>query len=253
VFRNRANLTVNAVLLVVAAAGFMAQLIAGRPVLGPLGLLLLGVPGFVISRTVRPVPLSWPEVALVTLGATVIMTILVGIVAALSPRGLNATTVAATELVPLALAAVCLARSTPTRARRARIRIRVRPASVLAVCAGLTLALAGFFVAARAAETQQQQASVMQFWTVPSATGGEPVLGLRNATGASLACSITVSRPNLPKVDLVVGTVDDGQSWSGSLPARDVTDTSQWQISLHCAGADGSAVQRRLFVDPAAS
>jgi hypothetical protein len=253
VLRNRSNVTVNTVLLVVAAAGFTAQLITGRPVLGPLGLLLLGVPGFVISQTARPVPLSWPEVALVTLGTTLITTILVGIVAALSPRGLNATTAAATELVPLALAAVFVARSTPHRARRARIQIRVRPGSVLAVWAGLTLALAGFFVAARAAETQQQQTSVMQFWTVASATGGEPVLGLRNATGANLDCSITVSRPKLPEVDLDVGAVGDGQSWSGALPARDVTDASRWQISLHCDGADGSAVQRRLFVDPAAS
>jgi hypothetical protein len=253
VLRNRSNVTLSAVLLVVAAAGFTAQLIAGRPVLGPLGLLLLGVPGFVISQAARPVPLSWPEVALVTLGTTLITTILVGIVAALSPRGLNATTAAATELVPLALAAVLVARSTPNRARRARIQIRVRPASVLAVWAGLTLALAGFFVAARAAETQDQQTSVMQFWTVASATDGEPGLGLRNATGASLDCSITVSRPRLPEVDLDVGTVDDGQSWSGALPARDLADGSRWQISLHCDGPDGSAVQRRLFVDPAAS
>jgi hypothetical protein len=253
VLRNRSNLTVNAVLVVVAAAGFTAQLIAGRPVLGPLGLVFLGVPGFVISQTVRPVPLSWPEVALVTLATTLITTILVGIVAALSPRGLSATTVAATELVPLALAAVVVARATPHRAVRARIQIRVRPGSVLAVWAGLTLALAGFFVAARAAETQQQQASVMQFWSVASATGGEPVLGLRNATGASLDCSIAVSRPKLPDIDLDVGAVDDGQSWSGSLPARDATDTSRWQISLHCDGADGLAIQRRLFVDPEAS
>jgi hypothetical protein len=245
--------TLSAVLLVVAAAGFMVQLIAGRPVLGPLGLVLLGVPGFVISQTVRPVPLSWPEVALVTLATTLIMSILVGVVTALSPRGLNATTVAATELVGLAFAAVFFARSTPPRARRARIQIRVRPGSILAVWAGLTLALAGFFVAARAAETQEQQTRVMQFWTLPSTTDGEPVLGLRNATGASVACSIAVSRPKLPEVDLPVGTVDDGQSWSGPLPARDVTDASRWQISLHCAGADGFAVERRLFVDPEAS
>lgn len=251
--RNRWNVFLNATLIVVAAAGFTVQLIAGRPVLGPLGLVLLGVPGFVISRTVRPVPLSWPEVALVTLGTTLIMSILIGVVTALSPRGLNATTVAATELVWLAFAAVFFARSTPARAPRARVQIRVRPGSVLAVWAGLTLALAGFFVAARAAETQEQQTRVMQFWTVPSTPGGEPVLGLRNATGASVDCSIAVSRPKLPEIDLDVGTVDDGQSWSGPLPARDVTDASRWQISLHCDGADGFAVQRRLFVDPEAS
>ena len=85
VFSDRPGQSVSALLLVVAGAGFTAQLITGAPVLGPIGLLLLGIPAFVISQTVRPVPLSWPEIVLVTLGTSVIITVLIGLVAALSP------------------------------------------------------------------------------------------------------------------------------------------------------------------------
>jgi hypothetical protein len=244
---------VTALLLVVAGAGFTAQLITGTPVLGPLGLLFLGVPGFVISQIVRPLPLSWPEVALVTLGTTVILTVLVGIVTALSPGGLDATSAAATELFALALTSTAfLARSTRNRAKRAPIRIQVAPGSIVAAALGLILAGSGFVLATRSAQTQLD-ASVMQFWTVASTPGGEPVLGLRNATGTSLNCSIAVSRPNQQEFHLDVGAVDDGQSWSGALPPRAVSDGSRWQIALQCSGDDGSDVQRRLFVDPAAS
>lgn len=242
----------SAVLLVVAGVGFGGQLVAGGPVLGPLGLVLLGIPGFVISQTVRPVPLSWAEVTLVTLGTTLIGMVLVGVVAALTPRGLDAFSVAAAELVTVALAAACLVRSSPSGARRAPVRIHVRPGSILAVGIGLALAGAGYLVAMRSAQVQQDQASVVQFWAVASATG-EPQLGLRNATGTGLECSIAVSRPKLPEIDLAVGSVDNGASWTGSLPLRDATDTTRWQISLSCAGADGLAVQRRVFVDPVAA
>lgn len=252
-FRDRRGQAVSAVLLVVAGAGFMVQLIADRPVLGPIGLLLLGVPGFVISQSVRPVPLSWPEVALVTLGTTLVFTVLVGIASALSPKGLGSQTAAAIELVPLGLAAAALARSRRSKAPRAALRSQARPGSVLAAAVGLALAGAAFVLATRSAQTQQQQVSVIQFWTVASATGGDPLLGLRNATGAGLDCSVAVLRPERTEVHLPVGAVDNGQSWSGELPPRDASDTSRWQISLRCVAADGSAVQRRLFVDPAAS
>ena len=242
-----------ALLLVVAGAGFTAQLITGTPVLGPFGLLFLGVPGFVISQIVRPLPLSWPEVALVTLGTTLILTVLVGIVSALSPDGLDATSAAATELLALALASwAFVARPSRKGARRARIRLQVAPASIIAATLGLILAGSGFLLATKSAQTQMD-AGVMQFWSVASTPGGEALLGLRNATGASLVCSIAVSRPNQEEFHLDVGAVDDGQSWSGALPPREVSDGSRWQIALQCSGADGSAVQRRLFVDPAAS
>jgi hypothetical protein len=244
---------VTALLLVVAGAGFTAQLITGKPVLGPIGFLFLGVPGFVISQTVPPVPLSWPDVALVTLGTTLVLTVLVGIVTALSPRGLDATSAAATELLALALTSLAfLARSTGSGARRAPFRIQVAPGSILAVTIGLILAGAGFLEATRSAQTQQD-ASVMQFWTVASTPGGEPTLGLRNATGTRLDCSIAVSRPNRQVFELKVGAVEDGQSWSGRLPPRGANDGSRWQIALQCSGDDGSNVQRRLFVDPASA
>jgi hypothetical protein len=254
VLRSRWGYSASALLLVVAGAGFTVQLVAGGPVLGPIGLLLLGVPGFVISQSVRPLPLSWPAIALVTLGSTVILTILVGIVSALSPHGLDATSAAATELVALALtSAAYVARSTRRGPTRAAIRIQAARGSIAAAAAGLVLAGVGFLVATQAALTQQQQASFVQFWTVASTTGGEPLLGLRNATGTNLDCSVAVSRPNRQVVNLAVGAVDDGQSWSGLLPPRDPSDVSRWQIALQCLGDDGSDVRRRLFVDPAAS
>lgn len=242
-----------ALLIVLAGAGFTAQLITGTHVLGPIGLLFLGVPGFVISQTVRPLPLSWPEVALVTLGTTVILTVLVGIVTALSPGGLDATSAAATELFALGLTSwAFVARSTRSGARRAPSRIQVAPGSILVATVGLILAASGFLLAVRSAQTQLD-ASVMQFWSVASTELGEPVLGLRNATGTTLDCSIAVSRPNQQVFHLDVGTVDNGQTWSGALPPRDVSDGSRWQIALECTGDDGSDFQRRLFVDPAAS
>lgn len=252
-FRDRWVHSVTGLLLVVAGAGFIAQLITGKPVLGPIGLLFLGVPGFVISQTIRPLPLSSPEVALVTLGTTVILTVLVGIVSAISPRGLDATSAAATELLAIALASwAFLARSTRSRARRAPIRIQVAPGSILVATVGLILAGAGFLVATRSAQTQLT-ASVMQFWTVASAPGVGPVIGLRNATGTSLDCVIAVSRPDQQEFHLDIRAVENGQSWSGRLPPREVSDGSRWEAVLQCSGADGSDVQRRLFVDPAAS
>jgi hypothetical protein len=256
-FRNRWGLSATALLLVVAAAGFSAQLITGRPVLGALGLLLLGVPGFVISQTARPLPVSWPEVALVTLGTTLILTILVGIVAALSPHGLDASGAAAVELVAVALAVVLwrsarLARSREGGARRAAIRIPRAPASVLVATVGLILAGSGFVVAARSAQTQEYGGFV-QFWTVPSTTAGGALVGVRNATGSSIDCSISVIRPSQQPFDIPAGAVQDGQSWSGQLPPRDAGDISPWQLALRCVADDGSVVERRLFTEPAAS
>ena len=243
---------VTPLLIVVAGVGFTAQLYAGAQVLGPMGLLLLGVPGFLISQADRPRPLSWPEVTLVTLGATLIITVIVGILSAMSPRGLDATSTAASELLVLGAASLAFVVRSRGRAAQPRIRLRVAPRSIVAGAMGLILAGAGFVVATRSAQTQQD-ASVMQFWAVASTPGDEPTLGLRNATGTSVDCSIAVTRPDREGFDVAVGAVADGASWSGALPAREVSDTSNWQIALQCHGDDRLAIQRHLFVRPAGS
>jgi hypothetical protein len=240
-------------LLISLTLGLLAiQLVTDQPPLGGLGLIQLLMPGFAISQALGPRLLGWPEVLLTTLGAALALAVLSGVIAALSPRGLDASSVAAVEIVAMAVASTTwLVRLAGGDLRRVRPRIIVRPGSVLLLVAGLGLGSAGFIVALRG-EQSEAQTSFVQLWSLPPASGGAQSLGLRNATGVGIDCQAMILRPGEPTYDLPIGAVADGQSWLGQLPQREGSGPGLWQISVHCAGADGSIFDRRLNVDPPA-
>lgn len=241
------------ILIILLALGALAvQLVTDHPALGVVGLTLLAAPGFVISQALGPRRLGWPQVLLTTLGTSLALAVLAGIIVAISPHGLDASSVAAVELVALSAAATMwLWRLMRREVNWAPPRIRVGPGSLLLVVLGLALGSAGFVVATRAAQTQVN-AGFVQFWSVPPRTGADELLGVRNATGLALDCQVAIDRPDQPEYDWHIGAIDNGQAWLGQLPRYEVTDKRPWQISLHCAAGDGSTFDRRLSIDPPA-
>ena len=240
-------------LIILLALGALAvQLVADHPALGVVSLILLAVPGFAITQALGPRPLSWPQVLLTTLGTSLVLAVLTGIIVAISAHGLDASSVAAVELVALSAAAtIWLWRLRRREVNWARPRIRVGPGSLLLVVLGLALGSTGFVVATRAAQDQTYPGFV-QFWSVPPTTGADALLGVRNATGLALDCQVAINRPDQLGYDWHIGAIDNGQTWLGQVPRTEVTDTRPWQISLHCAAPDGSTFDRRLSIDPPA-
>lgn len=240
---------------VIIGFGFGAlafQLVTDHPPLGVVSLILLVVPGFAMSQAFAPRPLSWPQALLTTLGASLVLAVLTGIIAALSAHGLDASSVAAVELVTLSVAAIgWLWRLRLGRANWAPRVATVGPGSLLLVVLGLALGSAGFVVATRGAQDATYPGFV-QFWSVPPGTGADALLGVRNATGLALDCQVAINRPDQPEYDWHIGAIDNGQAWLGQLPRTEVTDTGPFQISLHCAAPDGSTFDRRLSIDPPA-
>jgi hypothetical protein len=244
---------VAATLLILVTLGLLAvQLVTNQPALGGVGLVLLLVPGFVVSQALGPRPLGWPEGLLTTLGASLVLAVLAGIIAALMPRGLDASSVAAVELVAFsAVSTLWLLRLVGNNVHWARPRISVEPASLLLVVGGLALGSAGFIVAVRGAQ-DQTHTSFVQLWSVPPLSGGSQVLGLRNVTGLALDCQVVIDRPALPEYDWHIGAIANGQSWLGQLPRPEGSNLGSWQISARCAAPDGSTFDRRLSIDPPA-
>lgn len=238
------------VMLLFALTMFGIQLVTNRPVIGVAGLLLLAVPGFVLSQSFASRSSSWPEVALTTVGATLVLMVFVGVAAALSPHGLDSSSVAAIELWVLSVASILwLVRSRRELSTPARPRISIRPGSIALVALGGLLGAAGFVVATRAAETQPHEGYV-QFWSIPPAAGADALLGIENASGGPLDCKVTITLPNESKIEVNIGTVRDGESLIRMLPRSEANTKAQWDVSLHCGGLDGSTVERRLTINP---
>jgi hypothetical protein len=242
-------------IILLALGALVVQLVADDPALGVVGLILLAVPGFAITQALGPRPRSWPQVLLTTLGTSLVLAVLTGVIVAISPYGLDASSVAAVELLALSAAATIWLwrrmRGEMREVNRARPRIRVGPGSLLLVVLGLALGSTGFVVATRAAQDQTYPGFV-QFWSVPPRTGAAELLGVRNATGLTLDCQVAINRPDQPEYDWHIGAIDNGRTWLGQLPRTEVTDSRPWQISLHCAAPDGSTFDRRLSLDPPA-
>jgi hypothetical protein len=243
-----------ATLLISLTLGLLAiQMVTNEPPFGSLGLILLVMPGFAISQALGPRPFGWPEVLLTTLGAAIVLAVLSGVIAALLPRGLTASSVAAVEIVAMSAASTTwLVRLAGGSDRTwVRSRITVRPKSLLLVVAGLALSIAGFMVAVRG-EEQDAQTSFVQLWSVSPTSGVAQTFGLRNATGVAIDCEAAILRPGEPAYDSPIGTVANGQSWLGQLPERDGSRAGLWQINVHCTGPDGTVFDRRLNINPPA-
>src|SRR4051794_36714299 len=106
-----------AFLIIVAGVALAAQLVAGRDVVGPLGLPVLLAPPLALAAMLGAGRRGWPERLLVCLALILALTVLAGIAAALSPRGLDSRSVAAVELGLLAAAVVAGLALGPDRSR----------------------------------------------------------------------------------------------------------------------------------------
>jgi hypothetical protein len=252
---------------IVAAAVFGLQFVTGAPVFGIAGIAALLVPGFLISRALIGATTRWPLALLTTLSVTLILIVLIGLVAALTPRGLTPVTVAVFEHTILTLllatwlwitwrsqtAASRQGRAEAAAARgpRSATRPNLARGSVVLVTTGLLLATMGVAVAVGAANGQQH-AGYLQLWSVESAAASEPVVGVQNATGAPLDCNLALTHVGAPAARWAIEGLEDGGTWFGGLPARTADEVDDWLLDLVCTSADGTTLERRLRIEPPA-
>jgi hypothetical protein len=261
---------------VVAAtlAVILAELLTNRPALGPLGFLVLIVPPALLVDELGGRRLPRAERLFVTIVGGVILALLTGIAAALSPRGLDTAAVAVVELGALAAALLLwlpgrgarhrtdvqvdgyrVARTAPEsptlRVSRTLRMSRSAVVSLVLVVAGLGLAGGGFAVAAWAAQAQVY-AGFVQLWSLPPAAGGNQTVGVRNQEGGPVTCDVTLIRPGQPFLVGHVGTLAAGQEWTTTLPAAAAGQTGPWQLSLSCTDVSGAKIGRQLTINPPA-
>jgi hypothetical protein len=279
--RNRRSRVVAVLLVAIVLAALALQIASNQPVLGSFSLVVLAATGLAISQLLGPRPLGWPQVVLTTLGTTLVLLVLAGTVSAESTPGLDARGVAMVELVALASAAgvwgwrtrrrrqrvsravtvkVATRRrqhaslseaDSSSRGHRRPVEIRLGPGSVLLTIVGIVLGFTGLLVAKVAAENQAY-AGFVQFWSVPPTVGADALMGIRNGAGQALDCEISLTRAGQPEFDWHVGQIGNGESWLGQLPRPSALEGASWQLSLHCAGANGATYDRRLNIDPPA-
>lgn len=237
-------------LLVVALVGFGLQLVFDQPVAGAFGLVLLAVPGFAISRSIGPRPLGWPEALLVTIGAALAITVLLGTVAGLTPALVNARTVAILELpVIAALGIAWRDRLVRGEIRWAGPSRRIGKGSMLLAGLGVALAAGGLAIATRAAQ-DQAYGGFVQFWSLPATDGPGAIVGVRNLTGGSIDCLVTIDRPDRVGLTWQVGRLAPNQALSGLLPQADADETASWRLALECDAGTGQPIERQLSIEP---
>jgi hypothetical protein len=248
-------------LLLVSLVALVLQLVFDQPIVGALGVVLLGVPAYALTRTAGPRPLGRPEILLVTLGGAVAINVLLGTVASLFPAGLSARSVAVLELSILAAIALSWGRTSP--ARLASINSRAgegastaprrggrlpRASTVLLGGVGLVLGGAGVAIAARSADDQAHPGFV-QFWSLPGTGGSAATVGITNQFGVQLDCTVAIDRPDRPGLTWHPAALASGQTVVGLLPTAAADETAPWRLALSCAGVN-PPVERQLNIDP---
>jgi hypothetical protein len=257
-----------AAIIAAAAIVFASQAVADRAILGIAVVPFLAVPGILLGEALGASTRPWAERILIDIVWLIAVAVLAGIVTALSPRGISASSVAAVELAVLALAAVAwLRRRSAARRRRRRGRAltawtarwrdarldgrmdtRIEVRSVAIVLLGVFLGAAGFAIATRSAEAQNV-AEVVQFWSVPGADG-HTVLGVANDSTYALDCTITFIRPQFQPEAVRLGTLAPGQQWHGQPAPAEPAETAPWRLVLGCVTSSGEHVQRTLTIAP---
>jgi hypothetical protein len=237
-------------LLLFAGVAFALQLAFGQPVAGVLGLLLLLVPGFALSRSIGPRPLGWPETVLVVIGAALAISVLIGTVAGLTPAGVSSRSIAIIELPVLAaLTFAWRDRLIRGEVSPARPRRRIAKGSMLLAAVGVALAAAGYAIATRAAQ-DQVYGGFVQFWSLPSTSGPGATVGVRNLTAGPIACLVAIDRPDRAGLSWNAGHLDPDQTAGTTLPVADPDETASWRLSLECRPASGEPIQRQLSIAP---
>jgi hypothetical protein len=248
--------------IIVAGTALAAQMVLGRDVVGPFGLLVLPAPALALAAMLGAGRRAWPERLLVCLALVVALSVLAGILAALSPKGLDARSVAAIELGLLAAAVVigigrgadrARSRSGSTRGRTPapRGRFVVNISSVALVLGGVALGGVAYAMATQAASAQAD-VGVVQFWSTPAGGGRPAQVGMANQTGGTLSCSVTITRRGHGTARVTISPLAPGQSWTSGLPSADASETALWQLDLACSGAPDQ-IQRHLLIDPPAA
>lgn len=138
-----------------------------------------GAPGFALVAAVGPPPRA-AERSVLSIGASIAIGVLVGLVLAAVPGALNADGFAiALAAVTIVAALVALARPSPSAADSpAAIRLRPRDNVLLVVAAAL--AVSAFLVARDGATTQAARVQFTQAWVLPTADAGQIEVGVRS-------------------------------------------------------------------------
>jgi hypothetical protein len=257
--RDRLPSLVMPALIGIGLAILVGQLVLDEPIAGPLGLLGLLPAAIAIVRVLGGGSVSAPERALAVTAATLLVAVFAGIVTALSPRGLDATSVAAVELGVTVAAGVAGrlrqrpgAVGRPRRLGRWAIRfgdIRGSAGPWALIAGGALLGLAGFGLATWSAATQDYGGFV-QFWSLPASAGRAATVGIMNSSGRSLTCDVAIDRPGQGPFLTHAGLVADGQGWTADLPTAQPGETAPWQVYLECTSPDANPLYRLLKIDP---
>lgn len=243
-------------LVVIGTALLLFQIILNRAILGPVGLIGLMVPAIAVVRAVGGGPVGWPERVLAAIAVGMAVAVLAGVLTALSPRGLDASSVAVIELAVAAAAVLVVNRRAAPIAHRHRLAVgtllrrRADGRAWTLAASGLVLALAGVAVASWAAASQQYGGYV-QFWSEPATSTTAASVSVVNASGAPMSCDIAIERTGGGEI-LHAGVLAEGQGWSAPLPRASAGETAPWLLDLICSSPGASPVYRQLSVDPPA-
>lgn len=180
----------------------------------PLALLL---PGYALSRLLLPRPgggMSWVRQALWSVGLSLVVTVLGGLLLNLTPAGLNRVswTILLVAVTLLATGAAALDRRPAARRRPWRFSVRSAAYGVGALGA---VAVAVWLAYSGAAG--QAQGDFAQLWLVP-ANANTATLGVRNERAGTERFTVNLTNGTQPVQGWEI-TLAAGQTWQQNVPA----------------------------------
>jgi hypothetical protein len=249
-----AVLPLAATLALVGSGIFVAQFLTDAPFVGLGGLVALFAPGVIVALAASARLRRRPSTVLVVLAVTLVLIVLIGIAAALTPRGLGPQTVAGIGQLVLTIAfAGWFLRARHLLAPTTIPASSTRPSrrAVALVVAGIAMAGAGMVVARGAAQAQAY-AGYVTLWSGRSPSSGAPVVAVGNASGASLQCSVELTRPGAAPTRWSTDAIADGATWEHPLPIAASDERAAWRVDLQCTEPSGATLERQLRIDPPA-
>ena len=195
---------------VVVATGSIVRAVLGLP-------LALALPGFAVTAALFPRPTLAPaERTTLTLGASVALVALVGLILNWTPAGLRPVTwaVALSALTLVALALAFLRRGPHAGEVRRVFTARVAGRHWL-LFGGAAAILAGAILVDRAGALQPPGPGFTELWMLPAGQAGEVRLGMTNMEHARVGYRLVLETGNRVLDVWSPIQLDPGASWEG--------------------------------------
>lgn len=253
-------------LAVSAVAVFLGVLDVSQWVRTWFGLPVIAlVPGYALVASMDPRGrLRGPERLALSIGASLAVTIVLGLLVSMSPAGLRRETwIAALGLFAILTSLLALHRTKGLRATQARREpvsaewqsVLAQSTAVLALTVAIAIALATAAatpIIGSEQAVEDGEASVMQLWVSPSGAPSEDMtLGIDNPGNAGLVCVLRIRHGRGPATSrlLLVGA---GDSFRMTVQ-RDPNASIMFPTEISLLGTDGSPLRSLSVWPPFAS